>query len=155
MYMSNMDLCSQSCMSRRPTGFCCCCCCCFVCLFFDCSSVCLASALRGKIFSVVQYAQTFQPNQFIPAKPIGTIDVYHLTPFLVALTFAADNKVTRRWNMCGSYTCIFQLIWMKSDVAFKQFKLNILIVVQCEVCVIKGNSCCFNRLRQHQANKQT
>ena len=38
----------------------------------------------------------------------------------------------------------FELIWMKFNVAFKQFKLKILILLLLrEICWIKRSSCCF------------
>ena len=50
-----MDLCNESCSSGWPT------------------------VLSGKIFNVGHYRQTIQPNFFIPAMLIGTIDLYHFT----------------------------------------------------------------------------
>ena len=57
-----MDLCNQSCLSGQPLS--------------------VRSFLsRGNNFNVGHYALTFQPNSFIPAVLIGTLDLCHLLPF--------------------------------------------------------------------------
>ena len=60
-----MHLCSQSCSSGWPAvvGPC-------VCLSF----------LRDRNFNTGHYMQNFQPNSFIPAMFIDTIDFYHFIP---------------------------------------------------------------------------
>ena len=37
----------------------------------------------------------------------------------------------------------FGMVWMKFDAVLKQFKLNVLILPQSEIYVIKENKCCI------------
>ena len=50
--------------------------------------------LLGKNFIVVHYMQTVQPNFFIPAILIGTIDFYHFIPISLTMTLPRGYKVS-------------------------------------------------------------
>ena len=73
----------------------------------SCSSVRLAgrpAVLRGKNFNAGHYTQTVQPNCFIPAMLIGTIDFYHFMPFSLTLTLPGGNKVSAKPNQLASFS---------------------------------------------------
>ena len=54
------------------------------------------AVLCGKNLSVEHYIQTFQPNVFLPAMLIGTIDFYHFIPHSVTLTLTGGHKVSTK-----------------------------------------------------------
>ena len=43
--------------------------------------------------------ENFQPNLFMPAMLVGTIDFYHLIPLPVTLTLAGDHKASTKQNL--------------------------------------------------------
>ena len=53
-------MCNESCLSGRPDSW--------------------PPILHGKNFNIGYYMQKFQPNIFIPAMLIGTIDFYYFIP---------------------------------------------------------------------------
>ena len=70
--------------------------------------------------------------------------LYHFMPFSFDLDLgwrSRDQHGSKPLGFISLYT--FKLIRMKSDVLFKQFKLNILIQVLSEIQWNKGNNCCF------------
>ena len=71
----------------------------------SCSSGQLA-VLRGKNFNVIHYTQTFQPNVFIPAQLIGTIDFYHFMPLSLTLS-QGGHKVSAKQNLFASFSPTF------------------------------------------------
>ena len=98
--------------------------------------------------------QTVQPNFFVPAMLLGTIDFYHfiplsLVPFYTAfsLTLPGGHMVSR---CCLLFSHTFHLIRMKFDVVMMQFKLNILRLLLSKIYWNKGNICrfidCFKKL---------
>ena len=71
------------------------------------SHVLLAMSLYGKEFNIEHYVQTFQPDFFLPAMLIGTIDLYSFTPLSVALT-PAEGEWGYQWkpDLLGSFSCM-------------------------------------------------
>ena len=59
------------------------------------------------------YRKTMQPNLFIPARLIGTIDFCHLTPFSLTLTFAGITRSAQTKSLGLIFFHTFQLIRMK------------------------------------------
>ena len=60
------------------------------------------STCSSCVFNVGFYGHTFEPDYFIPALPIGFIDLYHFIPPPVILTLAQGHKVK------GKQTCWHQ-----------------------------------------------
>ena len=47
----------------------------------------------------------FQPNVFIPAVLIGTIELFHFISLSMTLTLAGGHKVNRMQNLWTSFSC--------------------------------------------------
>ena len=64
------------------------------------------AVLCGKTYFVGHDVQTFQPTSFFSAKHIylGIVDMYRLIPLSVALTWAEDQKVSRKQSLIGSFS---------------------------------------------------
>ena len=77
-----MDLCNELCLSGQPA---------------DCPDISLAWQKLG------YYMQTIQPNFFIPAILIGTIDFYHFVS-LLTLTSPRGHKVSMKLNLLASFS---------------------------------------------------
>ena len=60
--------------------------------------------LCGKNFNVGHYAQFFQPNVFIPAMLIDTIDFCHPIPLSLTLTMAGGHKVIAKQSLLVSFS---------------------------------------------------
>ena len=72
------------------------------------SGVC-ASVLHGK--NIGHYGQTCQPNSFIPAMFVGTIDSCHFISLSMTLTLAGGHKVSTKQNLFASFSGTL-LNWM-------------------------------------------
>ena len=92
--------------------------------------------------NIVCICANFWTIFFISDVFIGTIDFYHLYHFLwpwLRVTRPADSKAL--WLHSLRH---FQLIrWNDNDVMFKQFKLNILVLLLSEIYWMRGSNCCF------------
>ena len=84
----------------------------------------------------------FKPNLFIPVILTGSIDLYHY--------YAALSGCGLSWESIGQYkakpmgfifSLTFQLIRMELDSVMKQFKLNMLMLLQNMISLGKGNNC--------------
>ena len=72
-----------------------------------CFELCLCgwpAVLRGKSFSVGQYRQAVQPNFFLPAMLIGTIDFKHFVLLSLTLTLPGGLKVSAMQNLLASFS---------------------------------------------------
>ena len=58
----------------------------------------------GKNFYVGHYTQTFEPNLFIPAMLIGTVDFYHFIRLSLTLTLPRVRKVSAKQNLLASFS---------------------------------------------------
>ena len=84
-----------------------------------CIKSCLASRLasiHGKNFNVGQNMQSVQPNFFIPAMLIDTIDCYHFLPLLLTLALPGGHKVSGKQNLLASFSWIL-FIWSGWNLA--------------------------------------
>ena len=71
---------------------------------------------------------------FTPAMHIGSIDFNHFVPLSLTLTFPGGHKVSgKQKHLVFIFMQSFQLIRMKFDIALKQFKLNILMLLLSEI----------------------
>ena len=86
------------------------------------------AVLCVKNLNIGHYTQTVQPNFFIPALLIDTIDFYHCIPFSLTLTLSRGQVSLMAYAkpICFIFSDIFHLIRMKFDFVMKQFKVNIL-----------------------------
>ena len=65
-----------------------------------------------------------------------SIDLYHCVPFSKSLTLPEGHKVSGKQILLVSFSHkLLQLPRMKSDVALKQLKFNILALLQSEIDV--------------------
>ena len=62
--------------------------------------------LPAKNFNFEYYTQTVQPNSFIPAMLIGTIDFYHFILLSLTLTLDGGHKIDAKQNLlCNEDDC--------------------------------------------------
>ena len=92
------------------------------------------AVLRGKSFITGCYTQACEPNFFIPAIFIGTVDFYHFIP--------GGHKVSEKQKQLAYFSRIY-LIRMKFDVVMEEFKLNIPRWIFIKTYRNKGNNSCF------------
>ena len=77
-----------------------------------CNELCLSvqlawpAILHDKKLNIGHNMQTFQPNYFIPAMLIGTIDFHHLKPLSLTLTLPMSDKVSAKQNLLAWFSCI-------------------------------------------------
>ena len=71
-----------------------------------CNKLCSAGPLAGQSsnlhdrkLNIGHYMQTCEPNLFIPAMLIGTIDFCHFIPFSLNLTLPGGHKVKAKQNL--------------------------------------------------------
>ena len=57
----------------------------------------------GQNFNVRYYTQTFQPDSFIHAMFIGTIDFYQSVPLSMTLTLAGGHMVSTKQNFLALF----------------------------------------------------
>ena len=78
--------------------------------------------------------QTFQPNLFIPATLIGTVDFYHFTALSLTLSFAGVYKLCANQNLLASL-CHTLFNWSGCNVIMvsEQFHLNVLTLILSEI----------------------
>ena len=88
--------------------------------------------LCGKTFSIEQYMQTF-PTIFIPARLVGTIDLYHLIPLTMTVNLAGVTRSEQSLLAPIHFWHTFQVVRMKFGMVLKQFKLNILMLFLSEI----------------------
>ena len=87
--------------------------------------------------------QTLQQNSSIPAILIGAIDLFHFIPFSVAL---ADGQSTGHLKAKPVGFIFLHTSQRDQDKIWydvKMFKLNILILPESEIYIIKGNNYFF------------
>ena len=84
--------------------------------------------------------RTVQPNFYMPAVLIGTIDFHHFVPLSLTLTLPWGHKVSVKPNLNLLHT--FHLIRMKFDV-MRHYKLIILTLLLNKIYWNKENGCCF------------
>ena len=60
------------------------------------------SILCGRKFNIGHYTQTLQPNLFIPAMLIGTIDFYQFILFSLTLALPGGHMVSAKQNLLAS-----------------------------------------------------
>ena len=77
--------------------------------------------------------KTFQPNSFMLTG----------TTILCFFQWVLKGQQHKAEPLCFIFSYTFRLVRKKFEVMFKQFKLNILILILSESALIKGNSCCF------------
>ena len=65
------------------------------------------ASLRGKTFNIQHYMQTVQPNAFIPAMLIGTIDLKNVVLLSLTLTLLEGYKVNAKQNLLASFSPTF------------------------------------------------
>ena len=122
MWVTSIDLCNELCSSGWQLSVC-------------------PSILHGKNFNVGHYTQGFEPNTFIPAMFIGTMDFYYLVHFQRIWPWL---RVTKR-NILASFFFVYilfswmewNMVWWWSSSSWKSrdyFWLSYWI---------KGNNCCF------------
>ena len=58
-----------------------------------------------KTFNIGHYTQTVQPNLFIPAMLIGTIDFYHFILLSLTLILPGGHMVSIKQNLLASFSC--------------------------------------------------
>ena len=78
-----------------------------ICVSYILSRVCQTgqpAVLHSKTFSIGHYMQTVEPNSFIPAMRIGTIDFYCFIPPSLTLTLAEGNKVSAKQTLFASFS---------------------------------------------------
>ena len=63
------------------------------------------AVIVARSFNTGQQAQTFQPNFFMPAMLIDTIDFYRFRPFSLTLTLAWGHKISTVQNLLASFSC--------------------------------------------------
>ena len=78
--MSNMNLCIELCKASQP------------------------DILHVKNLNVSHYMQTFQPNCFIPAILLSTIDFYHFMLHSLTLALPGGHKVGTKQNLLASFS---------------------------------------------------
>ena len=69
-----------------------------------CLSLAGCQSCETKTFNVGHFMQTVQPNVFIPAMLLGTIDFYHCIPLSLTLTLAEHHKVSAKQNLLTSFS---------------------------------------------------
>ena len=84
-------------------------------------------------FNFGHCVQSFQPNFFIHAMPIGTIDFCCLIALSPALTLAGDYLVSAKQTSWLHFLTHFSTIRMKFYMVLKQFKFNIMILFLNEI----------------------
>ena len=96
-------------------------------IIFLCNESCSAgwlAVLHGKNFNVGHYTQTIQPNVFIPAIPIGTVDFYQFIPLSLILTLNGGHKDQRKETPLGFiFSHTFHLIRINFDVVMPAKRL--------------------------------
>ena len=91
------------------------------------SSVC-PSVGCSKSFKIGHYIEMFQPNLFIPAILISTIDRNHLIPLSMSLTMDEGHKVSGEQNLSRSVShTVLNLSERKLTWSEKQIKLSIIV----------------------------
>ena len=119
-----MDLCSQSCLAGRPPAI-------------VCPSVCLSCIAKTLWLNL-----TFQPDSFMPAMCISTIDLYHFItvsglPWLGIMTSAESN--TNWLNFLTHFSVDEDESWCSAETIEVEYVGTNLR----EMCLRKGNNCCF------------
>ena len=79
------------------------------------------TSLCGKNLNVGHYTQTVQPDLFMPAMFIGTIDFYHFIPLSLTLNLPWNHKVSMKQNLLASVSPTlfiwsgWNLVWWLSN----------------------------------------
>ena len=70
--------------------------------------LCNESWLTGRFawqnFNIGHYMQTVQPNLFIPAMLIGTIDFYNVMLLSLTLTVPGSHNVSAKYNLSAAFS---------------------------------------------------
>ena len=93
----------------------------------------------GKNLNTGHYVQTVQPNLYIPAILIGTIDFYHF--ILLSMTLTEVRRLvaqSKTYWLLAHFSSDQDEIWCVD----KQFKLNIPRLLLSKIYWNKGDNCC-------------
>ena len=84
------------------------------------------------------HTQTFQPNFFIPAQLLGTIDFYHVILLSLTMIVPGGHKVSVNQNVLASFSRTL-FIWSGWNLMW----WHILKLVLSTIYWNKGNNSCF------------